>query len=438
VNLLDYARILRRLWWIVIVGLVLGATGGFALARVTPVSYTVRNTMVISVIGDGTANALQSGNVFAMQRASTYANLATSREVLESAREQIGPGVTLQDLRDSVTAASVDQSGVIYINVAGPDPVLVQQTAEAVGDALSVVAKQTDTPGIQSTIRIVSVDPPSVPRTAAAPQPRISIAIGTLIGLLLGIGVIILISVIDTRIRSMGELPTKSFASATALPGGRKARDRTARREAIHRLRSNLRFGPGLAKTTAVFPVTPAGTEDVAWALAASLVEIGSRVVLVDIDPTPAAPRADIPADASGLTEVLIDEARLPEAIADVSWGLSYLGTGRTPATLPSLISGEAMPHLLKELGARFDHVILRCPPLLPHSETAVMAALAGANLLIVTAAHTTRAELLFALDTLDGVHAPSVSVVLDGIATNDLRAAVSRDAAHSPEFTQS
>ena len=437
-NLLDYARIMRRLWWIVIVGLVLGATAGFALARATPLSYTVRNTMVVSVIGDGSAAELQQGNVFAMQRVSTYANLATSREVLQSAREQLGPGVSLQDLRDSVTATAVDASGVIYINAAGSDPVLVQQTAEAVGDALSVIARQTDTPGIPSTIRIVSVDPPSLPRTATAPQPRISIAIGGLIGLLLGIGVIVLISVVDTRIRSMHELPTKSFASATALPGGRKTADRAARREAIHRLRSNLRFGPGLAKTTAVFPVTPAGSEDVAWALAASLVEIGSRVVLVDIDPAPAAPRSEIPADASGLTEVLIDEARLPEAIADVSWGLSYLGTGRTPATLPSLISGEAMPHLLKELGARFDHVILRCPPLLPHSETAVMAALADANVLVVTAARTTRAELLFALDTLDGVHAPSVSVVLDGVATNDLRAAVSRDAAHSPEFTQS
>lgn len=437
-NLLDYARILRRLWWIVIVGLILGGTAGFLLARATPLSYTVRNTMVVSVIGDGTPNALQSGNVFAMQRASTYANLATSREVLEAAIDQIGPGVTLQHLRTAVTATSVDSSGVIYINVADSDPVLAQQTAEAVGDALSVVARQTDTPGILSTIRIVSVDPPSVPRTATAPQPRISIAIGALIGLLLGLGVIVLISVIDSRIRSMAELPTKSFASATALPAGRRSRDRVARREAIHRLRSNLRFGPGLAKSTAVFPVTAVGTEDVAWALAASLVEIGSRVILVDIDPAGAAPRTDISADASGLTEVLTDEARLPEAIADVSWGLSYLGTGRAPATLPSLISGEAMPHLLKELGVRFDHVILRCPPLLPHSETAVMAALAGANLLIVTASRTTRAELLFALDTLDGVHAPSVSVVLDGIAANDLRAAVSRDSAHSPEFTQS
>ncbi len=441
-NLIDYAHVIRRLWWILVVGLVVGAAGGEVLALLTPRSYQVQSTVVISVLGDGSPSALQSGNVFAIQRAGTYAQLATSRAVLGEVVSQVGPGVTLNDLLSTVTAVAVVDTGIININVVGHDPQLVQEVAVAVPDALASVAKQTDTPGIASTIQITPIDQPLVPTTAYAPQPRLSILVGAAIGLLVALAVIVAVNLADGRIRSIAEIPTgRRFASRTVLPGtGRRGAANGERDESIKRLRSNLRYGPGLPSTISVMPVAAGEPERVAWALAAELAQSGSQVVLVDAD------RSAIPdperfvghTPTTGLAEVLAGSASLDEQLVRLDGSLSYLGPGQFTDETGSRLAGDTMAALIAHLKTRFTHVILRCSPALAGPDAANMAAISEGTVLVVTAVMTTRTQLLYAEEILDGVHARDVSLVLDGISAKDLRSAVSPAPEVVQDFTRS
>lgn len=441
-NLIDYAHVIRRLWWILVVGIVVGAVAGEVLALLTPRSYQVQSTVVISVLGDGSPGALQSGNVFALQRAGTYAKLATTRAVLGQVVSQVGPSVTLSELQGSVSATAVPDTGIININVVGRDPQLVQEIAVAVPEALSSVAKQTDTPGIASTIQITPIDQPLVPTTAYAPQPRLSILVGAAIGLLLALAVIVAVNLADGRIRSIGEIPSgRRFASRTVVPGaGRRGENGAERAESIKRLRSNLRYGPGLPPTISVMPVAVGEPEGVAWALAAELAESGSPVLLVDVNrsASPDAERfAELP-PTTGLAEVLAGSAPLDQQLVKLDGSLSYLGPGQFTDETGSRLAGDEMGALLDQLKGYFTHIVLRCPPVLAGPDAADVAAIADGTVLVVTAAMTTRTQLLYAEEILDGVRADDVSLVLDGISANDLRSAVSPGLGVEQEFTRS
>jgi Mrp family chromosome partitioning ATPase len=82
------------------------------------------------------------------------------------------------------------------------------------------------------------------------------------------------------------------------------------------------------------------------------------------------------------------------------------------------------MRNMLDLLTARFDYVVLACPPLTERSESAVVAALSNSRLVVVEAGATKRSEFLLALELLAGVRATSISVVMDNVRDPDLGAA--------------
>ena len=435
-SLHDYVRLFRRGWWIVLLGAVLGAMAAVLLTLSTPATYYSTATVGVSVTGDGTPADLASGADFAADRVPTYAGLATTSDVLDRAAAARGGVDDVPTLRESVTSTSRADAAFIDITAGGPDAEVARARADAVANGLIEAAAELDPSGIDPAVRLTVVQTADLPTIATEPRPRNNVLIGLAVGLVLGLAAVVVTDALSTTIRSSADLPRGGgLATLTSMPSGPKKRSRhlsatDARLEAFRQLRANLEFGSHVGGTIAVAGVTAASdAHAVARQLAAAFGEIGSHVVVLDLDlrvtegkrsRRGASPEA-APV-ALGVADVLSGSASIDDVVTlAIGDRVHEITPGHVDNSSAQRMSTPAMRQFLDALAARFDHVVLACPPLVERSESAVAAALAGSALVVVESGQTKRSEFQFALELLAGVRVSSVSVAVDHVRDLDL-----------------
>ena len=167
--------------------------------------------------------------------------------------------------------------------------------------------------------------------------------------------------------------------------------------------------------------------------LALSLPGLGSRVICIDADLRhPRCHRLLGIPQAPGLVEVLRGEAKLDDVIIEYPLGtgdvrlardsdgsqvaLHVLQSGTPPADPAELLASRQMLEVLRELGQRYDTVLIDSPPIFPITDAAILATAVDGVVLVVRGEHTNRQVVREALDRLRFVNATVVGVVLNGV----------------------
>ncbi|WP_341771860.1 polysaccharide biosynthesis tyrosine autokinase [Burkholderia ambifaria] len=126
----------------------------------------------------------------------------------------------------------------------------------------------------------------------------------------------------------------------------------------------------------------------------------------------------------SGLSSVLRGETAAAAAIvAEVSPNVDLLPTGPHVQQPSTLLSGERLPQLLAEVAQRYDVVLIDSAPLLPVSDTTLLASHAGITLLVARANVTHYGEIVESVRRIERVGTTPAGVVLNGFRPG-LRAA--------------
>jgi capsular exopolysaccharide synthesis family protein len=221
---------------------------------------------------------------------------------------------------------------------------------------------------------------------------RIKVQAGGLVGgLFLGILMALLVDKFDKRLRDPRDIePLFGAALLGTIPRiqelkrikGEQARNLIA--EEFRIIRTQVLFGnPELNhKLIAVTSPSPGdGKTSLSVNLAISIAKAGRRVLLIDGDlRKPDVHRVFNLPDTPGFAE-LIQGSHEPGAVIRKSEvdGLEVLAAG-TPISRPSeLLSRPEMARLLLALGDLYDHIILDTAPLLPVSDTHVLAGMVDA-----------------------------------------------------------
>lgn len=395
--------------------------------------------MYLTVSGTTTAGDLQAGNVYVMQKAPTYASLATTDSVLRRATARLTDGTDVGDLKATISATARAQSGIIDVFGSGSDPRQVAARTNAVAAALvNEIASAKEQPASVGTgggnesrslaVTASIAEAAEVPAVAVAPQPRYNVFAGIIVGLALAIALLVLRYALDTRIYTLSDLPSdRSLVTRTSIPprAGRLGRGvtREVQLESFRALRANLQFGTDIGRSIAVAPVGPEA--DAGWVaeeLSKVFAEIGLKVLLVELDLRPriatgkASKGSETPV-RSGVAQLLTRNATLDEVTTTKpteSGVLHSISAGPTTDRSSQLLSTGAMRETLTEFERSYSCVILLCPPLVERADATVVAALASSTLVVVRGGATKRAPLRFALGLLSGVRARSVSVVLE------------------------
>ena len=252
-------------------------------------------------------------------------------------------------------------------------------------------------------------------------------------GLFLGVVLAFIRDRTDERITGRADLEATLDAPVlAAIPGspvGRSAvllaRHRATAAESAAEAYRTLRSGVmamarrrDLKVFALLSPVQGEGKTTTASNLAVTLSHTDSRVLLIAADlRRPSLYRYFQLENDVGLSDVLLGEIPLEEAIQAVSPNLWVLVSGNPPARPAELLQSHRMAELLSRQRDRFDFIIIDCPPVLGLADSLAIAPLTDAVILIASAEQTKRGAIAHALDQLSQVGAVVRAGVLNNVS---------------------
>lgn len=184
--------------------------------------------------------------------------------------------------------------------------------------------------------------------------------------------------------------------------------------EAFHSTRAALQFSTagGAPKSVLLTSARPGeGKTSTTIALAADLVSVGTRVVVIDADMRKPALRGDSP----GLSAILAGRTSLSEAlVATDSPNLCLIPAGRLPPNPTALLTGRALPDLIRTLERDFDVVIIDGPPVMGFADAPLIASVAEATVLVVESGKTSRGVATDALMRMDATGGTTIGTILN------------------------
>lgn len=255
-----------------------------------------------------------------------------------------------------------------------------------------------------------------------------NLALGAMLGLLLGAGLAIVRDMLNLSIHSerdierVTEIPVIGVVpeddEAVRNPLVLHADPHSQRAEAYRSLRTNLQFlglDRGKRSIVGTSSVPGEGKTTTAINTASTLAAAGERVLLIDADlRRPKVARYLSVEGGVGLTTVLIGEAQLGDVVQQCGVNdLHVVAAGALPPNPAELLGLPQMQQLLAEASRRYDTVIIDAPPLLPVTDAAVLSRTTDGTLVVVGSSIARRPQLAKALEALERVDTRILGLLL-------------------------
>jgi polysaccharide biosynthesis transport protein len=439
-DLHQYARVLRRHWVLIALGVLVctGPAAWLAWTR-TPI-YAARAQLFVSSSGGPTdLSQAYQGGLFVQQRVQSYAQIVSSPPVAEAVIKQLGLTESVPQLQAKIHASVPMNTVLIDVTAEDRSARRAKAIADAVGEHFSGFVNTLETPQGQrrSPVKVTMTSPADVPTQPVSPKKALALVLGGVLGLVLGLGGAVLREALNRRIRSedhaaaiadapvLGSIVEDPHADTRPLvvvehPGSVAA-------EAYRRLRTNLR-ALSADHDIRSFVVSSAGASEGKTLIAANLgiafALAGTRVILVDADlRRPALTEVLGLPSRMGLSTVLVEELPIEASLQTWREGvpLEVLASGWQPADPSELLDSGRFAAVLEALIERADLVIVDAPALLPVADATILARLTRGIVLVASLTSTRTEQLETAARSLDTVDAQLFGVVLNRLPARNL-----------------
>lgn len=188
--------------------------------------------------------------------------------------------------------------------------------------------------------------------------------------------------------------------------------------EIFRSLRTHVMFTMGSgAKVICVTSAKPGeGKSTIASNLATAIAQTGRQVLLVDCDMRRPQVGDLMGINATnGLQSVLSGSSDIDDVIGECGIPNLYVITaGKIASNAAELLEGKLFDELLSVVREKFDLVLLDCPPVLPVTDTTIVAQKADKTLMVVKVDPQTRPHSQRVARILDSVSADLVGVVVN------------------------
>lgn len=427
----HYLRLARDRWLTLVFTTLFFCTAALTYSLLAQPVYESRTQLFVSAMTQGQDTAqLSQGENFMQQRVKSYAKLVTSPRVLQPVIERLALRTTATELAQRIAATTTTDTVLIDVIVHDVDPERASDVSNAIASQFPQLVNQLETPIGQNTSPVrVSITLAATPATAPIwPHLQLNIALGMFIGLLCGLGIALIQDTLDKTVKDRDEIQRSTTAPVlTAVHDDPECVNNrlithdpfSPRAEEFRQLRTNIRFlsVDHPVKSLVVTSAVPReGKSTTAANLAIALAQSGEDVVLIDADLRRPS-LADVLALTSGvgLTSVLLGDLTLAEAMQP--WGdlpLRVLTSGPLPPNPAELIGSSRMATLIDDLIGSGSTVILDAPPLLPVTDSALLARATDGALIVVHAGKTHSEQLASACESLRIAGAAVLGVVLN------------------------
>ncbi len=434
----NFLKLLRRRWPILLVcGLIVPAAALiWSLQQEKQYSSTSSllfrsNTLVESLTG----STFFSSSTEAAREAQTNVQLVSLGDASARTAEKLAiPGVTAGVVAESIEVSLQGESEIADVTATIGDPVLAQEIANtfareyiaarrdtdrkavseaqqrlelqyetmspeqresARGERLSNQIEELETAASLQTGNAEVVQNASVNASPVSPHTKRNVALGLVVGVLLGIGLILLLEQLDTRIKDEEDVEAVYDLPILArIPHGKVTKPDSANpigldvraTESFRMLHANLRYfnvGRDL-NTLMITSATPGeGKTTVAWGLAVTECKAGKSVLLIEGDMRQPSLIERVGGNQTkGLSQVLSGSQTLAEGIQKIQVGgnrpLDVLLAGPIPPNSSTLLESELMTELLEEAKENYDLVVIDSPPVVVSDPIALMPQVSG------------------------------------------------------------
>jgi capsular polysaccharide biosynthesis protein len=193
-NLTDYARILIRRGWIVLIAVALTAGTAFLFSRLqTPIYRATQKILIQPARNDfGLAQTLK-------QLMSSWATRLDAEQRAEDVIRALNLEMTAGQLKGNVTVSTNLDALVINIDVDMTQPATAAQVARTYGEQFIQWRNESNAPiRLEDRINAELIDQPTV--GLFRPNTAFNVAAGALLGVLVGGAVVFLLEFLDANI----------------------------------------------------------------------------------------------------------------------------------------------------------------------------------------------------------------------------------------------
>ncbi len=276
-------------------------------------------------------------------------------------------------------------------------------------------------------------------RPAARPeepsQPKLwYVAIGGFLGLLLGVGLAVLLELMDTTVKSPADLNRRIDLPLLGMVphvGDLEEEIRDTRLafgtnpnslvgEQFRQIRTCLQFSAPASQLrslliTSGLPGDGRGT--VTMNLAAALAHSGKKVLVVDANfRQPCIRRLFPECPEAGLSNALVGQAIWRALTLEIEPNLSVMSSGPLPPNPAELLGSEPMRNVLAEMMSQYDHVLFDGAPALLVSDPGVLSTIVDGVVIVVRAGSNTFGVVQRTKEVFNRIGAHLLGVVLNGV----------------------
>jgi capsular exopolysaccharide synthesis family protein len=307
--------------------------------------------------------------------------------------------------------------------------------ASALYESLLNRAKQTSAEQGEETSDARVVSHAKVPLRPSVPNVALNLALGLMLGLAGSVGAVLLMETLDSGLATsedvervlglphLGAVPlldsTTGGKPSTVSPGQFiLSKPLSAFAEAFRNLRTSILFSK-VDSPVRVILVTSAlpgeGKTTTTFCLGRSMALAGAKVVVVDCDLRRRNINELLQIEPEvGLVEVLQGTASLEEALLyDEPSGAWFLPLAKSAHTPKDLFGSAAMDRLIENLRAQFELILLDTAPVIPVSDTRILAPKADVVVFLVQWRKVPRKAIEGAISLLKSVGADIAGVAL-------------------------
>jgi polysaccharide biosynthesis transport protein len=346
-------------------------------------------------------------------RSALEKNLLTAQTTRDELKKRLDE-INQRQLNAKTTSASYTRAKNNYIKE--------KMLLDAVRTRAQTQTMELAMPRMAVSVRQVA-EPPSSP---ARPRVGLNLALGALVGLVIGLGLAFFVEYLDTSVKTMEDVESLLGVPVLAIiPKNIKLLHKepgdTPDAEAYRILRTNIEFNRKNPEANAISMVSGGPGEGKSTTLA-NLAFIsaqgGYTTLIVDADLRRPTQHSifDI-SNKVGLTNYLTTDMRLEDVIVPTTVeNLSLLPSGILPSDAVGILNSQRMSDMIAELKTRYDIVFFDSPPMLGVSDASVLASEVDQTIIVVQHRRFPRAMLTRVKQAVLGVGGNVLGVVLNNV----------------------
>ncbi len=426
-ELRGYIDLLRRRWWVLLLGPLVAGISAFAISESMTPTYQATSTLLVNQMQ--APGVVQYNDILTSERlTNTYAELVTRQPVLQDVSTRLGLP-TAASLSGKISVSTVRNTQLLRVTVRDQDPRLAANIANTVAQAF--IDDNTAELGRPGTVSIA--EEAGVPGSPVSPNVILNTILGAVLGLMVAGAVIAVQEYLDDTVKTSADVEAipGAFALGSVSRFPRKKSDARSRpglgsitaadsAESYRQLRTNIHFARLASELKTILVTSPNPQEGKSTSvanLAVVLAQAGQRVIAVDTDlRRPTLHSVFRVPNSYGLTGLLLNDAEEP-GVALINTGiqnLQVLPSGPLPPNPSELLTSPMMERMMDALRGKADYILFDSPPILAVTDASILAARTDGAILVVERGRTRTEALRRAHQTLLRANARVLGVVIN------------------------